>query len=534
MSGANQTCATHGTASGGHLLNTHNLQDQWQRKKQTKEEARKAKFARLDPDNAKSAKDVMEENARKRKRQEEQESLDLEGVVAEQPKEGLKVVAKKQKKQKRDAKAGEDCAGSWEPEMGDDVPAGLVSDELAPGQSKTDKRKEKRERKKVKEGMKEAKSQAKKARKRQETALVEDSTATGGNEAFDGLEIGGDDLDPIDVSGMVGRVHSGASSTVPPSPLPQSPVFDVSAGQSGASSISSVTPNGALAEQHNRSVKESKTSKGSPEELKARLQQRIEALRAARKADGLNGAPARNRQELMEARRRKEEQRKAHKKELRQRAKEEEQRKQDQVLARGSPLLSPATGSNAASSSLNGTVPPNNFSFGRVAFEDGQQMDAALSTTLTTKKRKGPQDPLTAMKAVERKQARINGLDEAKRTDIEEKDLWLNARKRAHGERVRDDTSLLKKTLKRKEQMKRKSEKEWNERKEGVQKGQAMRQKKREENLQRRRKEKGMKGKRKSGKGGMGANKGKPKPRPGFEGSFKAKQRGGTEAKPKK
>lgn len=516
------------------ICSTRNMQDQWQRKKQTKEEARKAKFAKLDPDNAKSAKDVMEENVRKRKREEEQESLDLEGVIVEQPKEGLKVVATKQKKQKRDVKAAEDRAASLEPEMGDDVPAGRVSDELAPGESKTERRKEKRERKKAKEEVKAAKSQAKKARKRQERALVEGSIAADGNQAFDGVETGGDDLDHIDVSGMVERPDSRASSTVSPSPLPQSPVFDLSAGQSGASSISSIAPHGGLSGQHDQPVTGFKTPKGTPEELKAKLQQRIEALRAARKADGLNGAPARNRQELMEARRRKEEQRKAHKKELRQKAKEEEQRKQDHVLVRGSPLLSPATGSNAVSSPLNGAPPPNNLSFGRVAFEDGQEMNADLSTTLTAKKRKGPQDPLTAMKAVARKQARITGLDEAKRTAIEEKDLWLNARKRAHGQMVRDDTSLLMKTLKRKEQMKRKSEKEWNEREEGVQKGQAMRQKKREENLQKRREEKGMKGKKNSGKGGMGAKKGKPKPRPGFEGSFKAKNGGGAGAKPKK
>jgi len=39
--------------------------------------------------------------------------------------------------------------------------------------------------------------------------------------------------------------------------------------------------------------------------------------------------------------------------------------------------------------------------------------------------------------------------------------MWLNAKKRAHGERVRDDTSLLKKALKRQESAKKKSEKEW-------------------------------------------------------------------------
>lgn len=472
----------------------------------------------------------MEENARKRKREEEHESMDLESVLAKQPKEGLKVAVKKQKRQKRDVKAAENHVGSFKPYMGESGLDGEELDALARREGKVGKRKEKRGRKKAKEEAEAAESEARKARKRQEAAMVEDSAAVGGIEAFDS-DSGGDDLDPIDVSGIIENVDSRASSTVPPSPLSQSPVFDVSdvsAGQSGASSISSNAANSALAEQHDQSIKEPKKLKEDPEKLKARLQQRIEALRAARKADGPNGAPARNRQELMEARRRKEEERRAHKKQLRQKAKEEEQRKQDQILARGSPLLSPATGSNAVSSPLNGTPPPNNFSFGRVAFEDGQQMDAALSSILTAKRRKGPQDPLTAMKAAERKQARINGFGDAKRTDIEEKELWLNARKRAHGERVRDDTSLLKKTLKRKEQAKKKGEKAWSERIEGVQKGQAMRQKKREENLQKRREEKGMKGKKKGGKAGVGAKKGKSKSRPGFEGSFKVKVGGGA------
>ncbi|KAH0408240.1 hypothetical protein KCU90_g22132, partial [Aureobasidium melanogenum] len=43
--------------------------DQWQRKKQTKEQKRQAKRAKLDPANQKSAKDVMDENERKRKRE---------------------------------------------------------------------------------------------------------------------------------------------------------------------------------------------------------------------------------------------------------------------------------------------------------------------------------------------------------------------------------------------------------------------------------------------------------------------------------
>jgi hypothetical protein len=167
--------------------------------------------------------------------------------------------------------------------------------------------------------------------------------------------------------------------------------------------------------------------------------------------------------------------------------------------------------------------PDHNFSFGRVAFADGQTLTDDLSSLKEAPKKRGPQDAATALAATEKKRLRIAGLDDEKRADIEEKDLWLNAKKRAHGEKVRDDTSLLKKTLKRKEKMKKKSEKEWTERKEGVAKSQAMKQKKREENLKKRRDEKGSKGK---GKGkSVKSKKPKVKSRPGFEGSFGSSKR---------
>src|SRR2546421_5198750 len=165
----------------------------------------------------------------------------------------------------------------------------------------------------------------------------------------------------------------------------------------------------------------------------------------------------------------------------------------------------------------------NHLSFGRVTFGDGKFMDADLSNVHNTKKPKGPQDPATALQANEKKQARLAGLDDEKRVDIEEKDLWLNARKRAHGERVRDNTSLLKKALKRKDKAKKKSEREWNERMEGVKKSQDARQKKREDNLRKRKEDKGFNGKKSSG--AVKGSKKKVKKRPGFEGSFTAGSR---------
>ncbi|KAI5285172.1 hypothetical protein KEM52_002568, partial [Ascosphaera acerosa] len=246
----------------------------------------------------------------------------------------------------------------------------------------------------------------------------------------------------------------------------------------------------------------SSSSSSSQEDLKQRLQKRLEELRAARRADGLNGKPARTRQELIEARRQREEARRAHKKELRQKAKEEEQRKNDEAIARrfsapasrdGSVAPSEAGGDAAAVASVSAPVSTsasasaagsllaspgspaesitsisNNYSFGRIMFADGQTAaDPGLTALRAEGKKRGPQDPKTALLAAQAKRQRLAALDPVKRAEIEEKERWLNAKKRAHGEKVRDDVSLLKKSVQRREGMKKKSEKEWRERIEG-------------------------------------------------------------------
>jgi hypothetical protein len=155
-------------------------------------------------------------------------------------------------------------------------------------------------------------------------------------------------------------------------------------------------------------------------------------------------------------------------------------------------------------------------------FADGQLADASLSGVRDQSKTRGPKDKDTAaqLKVAEAKKARLAEMNPEKRAELEEKDAWLNAKKRAHGERVRDDTSLLKKALKRKETAKKRSERDWKDRIETVTRMKEQRQTKREENLRKRRDEKGTKGK---GKGKKPASGGKKKARPGFEGSFKAK-----------
>lgn len=498
--------------------------DQWQRKKQTKAQKKAAKRAKLDPSNVQSAKDVMDENERKRKRLDgdDDESDDLSDVNAEgkeKPLQGLKVKeAKKQKLEEAAAKEKENSEKDDETRRKREEKQKKIEERR---QKKKEKQKEKVQPKKQRQGTSSVNApnpgadvmdvEANDKKAAQAPATEDESDAESDASASDG-EIG-----KVDVSGLVeGEEDNNSWTSVSPSPEAESPAS--SAVPSASSSSSIAPPTGA------EDSKKSKNRAGKiqmpqvdQEVLKARLQARIEALRAARKADGIDGKPARNRQELMEARRRKEEERRQRKKEVRKQAKEDEQRKAAEVeLARLRGSGSPGT-----PDIFSPMEQENNFSFGRIEFDDGQQMDTTALNLVDAKKKKGRSDPKTALEAAEKKRQRLAGLDEEKRKEIESKDLWLNAKKRAHGEKVKDDTNLLKKTLKRKEKMKKKSEKEWTERIEGVQKGKEMRQKKREENLRKRREEKGT-------KPGKKANKlkaGKKKARPGFEGSFRSKSK---------
>ncbi|KAL9610279.1 MAG: hypothetical protein Q9167_004999 [Letrouitia subvulpina] len=490
---------------------TEGLEDQWQKKKQTKEEARAAKMAKLDPENSKSAKDVMDERAaesKKRKREEEDDDSDVPGVVREIPISGSKMEKKRAKKQKRQDKGGKISLANEKKPKKD---ANLESQH---GRTADERRQAKIERKKAKAQLKAAKLDRKKAQKESGTSNVthsaENQSVKDGRNSNDHALVS--ETDNGKATGVSDKVPKSSPSTATPSPAPESPAFDGLAMQSGLSSVSSIVPPPrAESPDEPKPADEPPKPKTDPEELRARLRRRLEELKTARNADGLNGKPARSRQELIEARRRKAEESRAHKKELRRKAKEEERRAEAEKLSHGSPLLSPGPASLGSPSE-----PATNLSFGRIAFSNGQHADAQLSSCIDPKKRKGPQDPLTALKAAESKESRLNALDDATRAELAEKDMWLNARKRAHGARVKDDTSLLKKTLKRREKQKKKSEKEWNERNEGVAKGQAARQKKREENLRKRKEEKGKKG----GKAGIKKPK---KARPGFEGSFRTK-----------
>lgn len=507
--------------------------EQWRAQKQSKEEKRAARKAKLDPANQKSALDVMKEREKKRKR--ELGIEDVEPASAEPTDER--------------AESGKRVKTAHENGDADDK-----------RRQKAEKRKEKRERKKEKAEKLRSRREARKARPEAEESA--DPKADGTTQIEDGDQLGDADTagkdDEVDITGFANSDHdelAGAAgddaSSAPSSPVVDSPAFDISANHSTVSSSSSILPPANddelgpkdlahhVSQPQNPSgpskpalsislprpssasslARSSDSTKGTASPklqlpnidqavLQERLRTRIEELRARRKADGPDGQPAKSRQELLDQRRKKEDQRKAHKKELRRKAKEEEALKQEERL-RGSG--SPLSGGDIFSP----RTEANNFSFSRLAFGDGSMADPSASTLVDAPRRKGPQDAKGALMAAENKQKRLSGLDEQKRADIGEKDLWLNAKKRAHGERVRDDTSLLKKALKRKEKQKGKSELAWQEREQSVVKGKEMKQKKREGNLAKRRQEKG-------GKKGSPIKKGQKKGRPGFEGRFKA------------
>lgn len=454
----------------------------------------------------------MDENARKRKREDgtlQSDSSDGE-IGTETPKEGLNRAAANIKKQKQVEKTDK-------PDV--EKAAEAEARKKQKEEKKAQKKAAQMEKKKAKDAARKDKSQQ---GKKPSTTPTEDSeksaTKPNGNAAKDTEASEDEEDNDQEDDGVVEEgfsIEFNVEQEDPSSAPSTTDSPDASNPQSGTSSISSIVPPSTSTEAK---PAEPKPLKHTPEELKQRLQKRLDELRAKRHADGLNGKPARNRQELIEARRQKAEQRKAHKKELREKAKVEEEKKNDEAMARrfspggsGSLLASPRSPAESVGSAS------NSFSFGRVMFTDGQQTDLTGTNVREKPKTNGARDPASQLKAVEAKKARLEEMDPAKRADVEDKDLWLNAKKRAHGERVRDDTSLLKKALKRKETAKKKSAREWRDRIDTVASSKEQRQTKRDENLRKRRDEKGSKGgKKKSSSSGK-----KKAARPGFEGSFK-------------
>ncbi|KAI8323540.1 SURF6-domain-containing protein [Martensiomyces pterosporus] len=254
---------------------------------------------------------------------------------------------------------------------------------------------------------------------------------------------------------------------------------------------------------------------GSITELRTRLHERIELLRAKRKAP----EDDRSREALLEKRmkRRKKTQ------EAKAKAKKAGKVAQEQVLGSKTP-----GGSGTAGKAANGGA--------------DEVKDSIYYGTLTTgaaKKKKSinAKQQLTKVENKKKEMKELKKVDAAKAAKLEDKSKWGKALDLAKGEKVKDDPKLLRKTVRREEQQKKKSSREWNERKNTLESKMKERVEKRDANIKARVEAKKMKKQGKSkkaiertlkaSKGAMkkGApKKGAPKKgpaskaRPGFEG----------------
>ncbi|GIX76581.1 hypothetical protein CEXT_114511 [Caerostris extrusa] len=95
---------------------------------------------------------------------------------------------------------------------------------------------------------------------------------------------------------------------------------------------------------------------------------------------------------------------------------------------------------------------------------------------------------LTNAEKKKEKIEKLKSSDPEKAIAVEEKEKWKKAILLSENKKLKDDPELLKKSLKRKEKIKKKSAKEWQERKERVEERQQKRQKKRTKNIREKKK----------------------------------------------
>ncbi|KAH6559794.1 hypothetical protein BASA50_000097 [Batrachochytrium salamandrivorans] len=243
-------------------------------------------------------------------------------------------------------------------------------------------------------------------------------------------------------------------------------------------------------------------------ELKDRLQKRIEELRAKRNIfqvndDSASPSAPKTRQDIIEKRKQKKQQRKEA-----MLKKRDSRKKMDDTL--GMDVQKTAIATNTGTGGLKMDV-----SFGKIDFG-------------LEEKKKGPTDAVALLQKAEIKKAKMDKLketNEEKAQAVEESESWNKLIKMAEGTKVKDDVQLLKKTVKRQTQEKKKSSEEWSGRQEQLTKDQKVRQDKRQENIQSRidaKRDRKFGGKNGSaGKVGKKVAPGKGGKRPGFEGGVR-------------
>ncbi|KAJ2890201.1 hypothetical protein GGI21_006260 [Coemansia aciculifera] len=262
---------------------------------------------------------------------------------------------------------------------------------------------------------------------------------------------------------------------------------------------------------------------GSISELRERLQARIQTLRQKRKAPEDDVS----REALLEKRMK----RRKNTKEAQAKAKKAGTTPAlEQVLGSKTPNLVKGSANGDANGSGAQEVKSSIF-FGKLT-----------TGAIMKKKSVHVKQQLAKVENKKREMDELRKVDSAKADLLEEKDKWGKALDLAKGEKVKDDPKLLRKTVRRDEQQKKKSSREWHDRKETVATKIKERAQKRETNIKTRIDAKKMKkqGKSKkaikniqssSSKTGGASKKGSSsagaKARPGFEGRSGKPSRGG-------
>ncbi len=108
--------------------------------------------------------------------------------------------------------------------------------------------------------------------------------------------------------------------------------------------------------------------------------------------------------------------------------------------------------------------------------------------------KKSAKDPKAALQSIQKQKDKIKSLEAKGASDkvkaIEETTAWKNALDKTEGVKVKDDVTLLKKSIKKQEQRKKSSKKKWDERVSGVEKRKEAKQNKRSENISKRKQDK--------------------------------------------
>jgi len=243
---------------------------------------------------------------------------------------------------------------------------------------------------------------------------------------------------------------------------------------------------------------------GDREELKRRLREKINALRAKRKApplneDGTDPLETESGRQVKRRRLEKSPNKSKQKEKVKNKPPKMEKKEEEKEKKKGEGIkqekIKPGNGATASSGI------PTELEFATFDFSSGKPVPMYLKTN---KRKPNKFAMLKQAKEEKEKIEAMKGTDEGQK--LQDADSWKKVMKKASGEKVKDDVDKLKKSIKRDQAKKKKSQRQWKQRQDSQTKRQDAAIRKRESNID------AAKQKRKDRKSG------KKLKRPGFEG----------------